>query len=84
MSDSMQTAYETGLVVIGTVILLALVFFLWSLSPKVLGFIMILFSLFTLRYLPRMGKYQIRQFTRTGFVIAFIIMAFGLLFVIFL
>jgi hypothetical protein len=74
---NLQESFETGLVLTGLIVVTAVVVFIWSISPKILGFLMILFGLFTLRYFPRMSKYQFVHFQRTGLLIGILFLAVG-------
>jgi len=81
---NMQEWFETGLVLIGLIISVSVVWFVWSLSPKILGFLMLLLSLFIFRYFPRMTGYQPVQFQRGGMLIGILFLVIGLIFIILL
>ena len=80
---NLQEYFETGLVMIGIILLVVFTWFIWSLSAKILGFLLILLGLFTLRYFPRMSKYQPVQFQRSGILISILFLVVGLLLLIF-
>jgi len=80
---NLQEYFETGLVLTGLVVIVAVVAFIWSLSPKLLGFLMVLLSLLVFRYFPRMSAYQPIQFQRGGVLIAILFLVIGLIFILF-
>lgn len=79
----LQEYFETAMVVVGLVVVLSIAGFLWSLSPKILGFIMLLLSLFVFRYYPRMTKYQPVQFQRAGVLTGLLLLVAGIILIVF-
>jgi hypothetical protein len=76
---NLQEWFETGLVIIGLVLFIVFTSFIWSIFPKILGFLFLLFGFFTLRYFPRMTKYQPLQFQRAGMLISFLCILVGII-----
>ena len=80
---NLQESFETGLVLTGLIVITAVVIFIWSISPKILGFLMILFGLVILRYFPRMTSYQPVQFQRGGLLVAILFLVVGAIILVF-